>query len=200
MGAQMVYVLEYEGNPFAAIYYQWNGYTYPALTGAKDLIDVWDSYFYDDTLRNRLRGIIRYLESNGGGIAEILGFDERAYIERLYPDTNFITSGYNRGSGVIAVSGCGIKQLIEDARCNQVIIDFSNRIVTSFVYRSWTSEQEVMEAYPTIGEKELYWAPQLPADPGNCPFSRLDALIRTFGDYRYSLFRYNNIFIELIGV
>ena len=138
MGQRLVCTIEKDGKGIAAIYWHWNAYTYDALYTTKDVIDC----IYDKQYRSvedlQLR-LIRFCERRGGGIEG--SEKEFKYIADVFPGETFLSDGYSRNEGLIAISQRGIEELQLWSE-GDVIIDIDTGKVTFSVFWSFGDENK----------------------------------------------------------
>lgn len=102
MGQRLVVTVNQYGKDIVKIYYHWSAYSLSALQEAREIINV----LYDDENEEkdlRLR-LIRFCESNGGGIDGGENSDEWKRISKMYPNEVFRKEGISRNCGLIALS------------------------------------------------------------------------------------------------
>ena len=108
MGQRLVVTIENNEKEIAKIYYHWSAYTYSALLETQKIIGcIYDHK--DEAESELLLRLIRFCENNGGGINGVK--EEFEYIQSLYPDETFMTEGYSRNDGLIALSKNGMASM-----------------------------------------------------------------------------------------
>lgn len=109
MGQRLVVTIQNNEENLCNIYYHWSAYSISALIATKDIINA----LFDDDNENedvRLR-MIRFVERNGGGIANGKDGDEWKYIQNAYPNETFKSEVIDRNCGLIAISEDGMNDL-----------------------------------------------------------------------------------------
>lgn len=167
MGQRLVISIETDGNPIAKLYYHWSAYTSSALYETQQVIDCIYNH-KDETIKELQLRLIRFCEANGGGIDG--NKEEQEYIQNMFPNEKFLTDGYSRSRGLIALSEKGMDDMQSWSE-GDVIIDLDEDIINFGVYccyddldeyvenrKEWDDEFEgiTLEEIPDIGY-DLGW-------------------------------------------
>lgn len=138
MGQRLVVTVKNNNEAICKIYYHWSAYTYSALHETKKVIDcIYNSE--DETIKDMLLRLIRFLEDNGGGIKG--DESEFKHIQKLYPKEKFRQDGYSRSNGLIALSKEGMKDF-QDWSEGDMIIDLDTDTVENTVFNWYDSLEE----------------------------------------------------------
>lgn len=141
MGQRLVITIEKNEKALAKIYYHWSAYTYSALLETKKVIDCIYNH-KDETEKEMLLRLIRFCETNGGGIKG--DREEFEYIQKIYPNETFKTDDYSRSEGLIALSENGMADLQHWSE-GDVYIKLDDDSVDFCVYSGYEDLKEYIE-------------------------------------------------------
>ena len=133
MGQRLVTAIIKNGEEICTTYHHWSGYTCSGLEIARDFINVLD----DDTITDPAFELLKYLESQGGGVKGGADSKEMEYMEDKYPFYHF-KQNPNRNEGLFACSPKEMEDLHNWSE-GDVIIDLTNRTVQCWL---WWCEDE----------------------------------------------------------
>lgn len=106
MGQRLVVTVKRDDEDICKIYYHWSAYTTSALLETKKILDFLNEHRYAPKKELQLK-LIRFCEKNGGGIDA----SDRENIQKLFPKEKFLTDGYSRSEGLIALSEDGMDDM-----------------------------------------------------------------------------------------
>ena len=130
MGQRLVVTIENNEEELCKIYYHWSAYSISALMETRDIInELFDEYNEIEDIRLRM---IRFVESDGGGIKNGKDSDEWKYIQNAYPNEIFKEEGISRNCGLIAISEDGMNDL-QDWSEGDIIINIDTHRVINLV-------------------------------------------------------------------
>lgn len=200
MGQRLVVTIQNNEENLCNIYYHWSAYFVSALMETRDIINVLcddDNEIEDVRLR-----MIRYVEANGGGVANGKGSDEWKYIQKMYPDEVFKEEGISRNCGLIAISEEGMNNSQYWSE-GDVYIDISTDRVTNFV--NWhcndidalnKNRHEWDDDWKDITLEDI---PEIECDLSEFDFTDIDYLIEALDNASDDVVRYGNDIYELIA-
>lgn len=200
MGQRLVVTIENDEEVLCKIYYHWSAYSIRALREARDIInELFDEDSGIDDIRLRM---IRFVESNGGGIANGKDSDEWKYIQNTYPNETFKEEGILRNYGLIAISEDGMNAL-QDWSEGDIYIDISNGRVVNFVNFSYSSldafNEERKKWHNNWKDLALEDIPELHCDLSEFNIDDIDCLIDELRDAQDFVVRYKNTIYELFA-
>ena len=141
MGQRLVISIETDGNPIAKLYYHWGAYTTSALYETQQVVDCIYNH-KDETIKELQLRLIRFCEANGGGVDG--NEKEQKYIQAMFPNEKFLTDGYSRSRGLIALSAKGMDDMQSWSE-GDVIIDLDEDIINFGVYCCYDDLDEYIE-------------------------------------------------------
>lgn len=142
MGQRLVVTIEKNEKEIAKIYYHWSAYTVSALMQTQEIIDcIYDHN--DETEKEMLLRLIRFCENNGGCIDMDYDKSELTYIQSLYPNETFKTTG-SRSNGLIALSEMGMADMQRYSE-GDVYINLDDETVDFCVYSGYDNLEEYIE-------------------------------------------------------
>lgn len=200
MGQRLVVTIENDEEVLCKIYYHWSAYSIRALREARDIINELfdeDKRIYDIRIR-----MIRFVESNGGGIANGKDGDEWQYIQNTYPNAIFKEEGILRNYGLIAISEDGMNAL-QGWSEGDIYINISNGRVVNFVNFPYVSIDAFNEARREWDDSwkdlALEDIPELHCDLSEFNIDDIDYLIDELRDAQDFVVRYKNVIYELFA-
>lgn len=200
MGQRLVITLERNERPIAAIYYHWGAYTSSALHYTREIINcIYDEEYENETDTEKLLRLIKFVESNGGGIT---GDEyERNYIQSLYPDETFKSENYSRNDGLISLSEQGISKL-QGWSEGDVFIDLGNDEIDFCVFCGYNSIEEYAEERKSwdddFDESEIGEIPKLNCELGYFKVEDIDGIINAIDETQAYVVNCNGTICGLI--
>lgn len=195
MGQRLVITIKQNEEEIAKVYYHWSAYSLSALYETRKIIDVlYDDENAEKDLKLRL---IRFCESNGGGIDGGEGSEEWKYIMELYPNEEFKKENINRNEGLIALSKTGMKEM-QNWSEGSVYIDLDFYEVENYVfsnfediddYNYYRSEWEEDFIEDNFKELTLEDIPEIKVNLSNFSVFDIDNVIRKLQSFDGYLFR-----------
>lgn len=137
MSQPLVITVENNDCELAKIYYHWGAYTVSALDETQKVVKALEQC-KGKSDRDIQLALIRFCENSGGGIDRSNDARECEYIQKHYPDETFLSDGYNRNRGLIAISETGMYSL-QAHSCGDVYINIEDENIDfchSFEYES----------------------------------------------------------------
>lgn len=143
MGQRLVVTITNGEKTLCNIYYHWSAYSCSALYRTKEIVDCIYNHA-DESEKELLLRLIRFVEKDGGGIAQGYNSEEWKYIQKLYPNEKFKEDNISRNDGLICLSEKGIR---ENQRWSEgdVEIDLEEYCVKNSVYGYYESLEEYNE-------------------------------------------------------
>lgn len=143
MGQRLVVSIQSQGQDLAKIYFHWSAYTSSALYETQKIVDC--IYNHNDETEKELQlRLIRFCETNGGGITGNEEYNEHEYIQNLFPNEKFKTDGISRNDGLIAISEKGMNGLQYWSE-GDVIINLDEDLINFGVYAGYEYFAEYIE-------------------------------------------------------
>lgn len=184
MSQRLVVRVRKEDTTIAALHYLWGADTITALDETQDLINC----ITDDTNEEKdiLLRLIRFLESNGGGISGSKGSSEYEYIQSLYPNETFEEDG-DPDDGVIALSEAGRDKLINLAEFD-VTINLDKKTIENYVLAHYEDIEHLNETLKHWTNESNYRPfaiediPVLSVNPEEFGFDELKTLREELGN------------------
>lgn len=198
MGQRLVVTIEQDKKAIAAIYYHWSAYTYSALYETQKVVDCIYSH-KDETESELLLRLIRFCESNGGGIRGV--DDEFEYVHKLYPNETFKTDDYSRNNGLIALSKHGMNDL-QGWSEGDVYINLDTDQIDFCVYSGYEDIKEYVEERKSwdddFDENEMKNIPTFDFNLGYFDVSDIDAIIASLDENDAHIIKCNGEICEMI--
>ena len=205
MGQRLVISVINDGGDFCKIYYHWSAYTLSALEETRKIINC--IYNHKDETEKELKlRLIHFCEKNGGGIDGANG--EIDYVKNLYPNETFLTDGYSRNDGLIAISERGMDDMQRYSE-GDVFIDIENDTVDFCVYSGYDDIDEYNQERSSWDDDytplKLEQIPDMGEPLGFFGVTEIDDVIEAFEraakespEYTYVI-RSGSEIIEIIG-
>ena len=140
MGQRLVVTITNGEKTLCNIYYHWSAYSYSALCQTKEIVDCINNHA-DENESELLLRLIRFVEKEGGGIANGYNSEEWKYIQALYPNEKFKEDNISRNDGLICLSEKGIKDNQSWSE-GDVEIDLEEYCIKNSVYYYYENLEE----------------------------------------------------------
>lgn len=200
MGQRLVVTIENKGKDLAKIYYHWSAYTVSALDEVQKIVKCIYNH-KDETEKELQLRLIKFCEKNGGGITGTEEYNEFEYIQNQFPNETFITDGYSRNNGLIAISEKGMDGLQRWSE-GDVIINLDEDLINFGVYSCYEGLEEYNEErkewdddFEGLTLKEI---PDIGYDLGFISVEDLDAVITAIDATNDHIIRNGNEIFELV--
>ena len=199
-GQRLVVTIENNEEELCKIYYHWSAYSRSALMETRDIVNaLFDEYNEIEDIRLRM---IRFVESNGGGIKGEKDSDEWKYIQNTYPNEIFKEEGISRNYGLIAISEDGMNDL-QDWREGDIIINIDTHRVINFVNWCCDSIDIYNEYHRKLNNRwkdiVLEDIPELDCDLYDFHYKDIDYLIEALDNSPDYIVRYGNTIYGIIA-
>lgn len=187
MGQRLVVTIEKNERKLCNIYYHWGAYTDSALLHTKEIIDCIYNH-KDESEEKMLLRLIRFCESQGGGIANGRNGNEWKYIQNLYPNETFKAGDISRNDGLISLSE---KEMAVSQSWSEgdVYINLDTDQVDFCVYSGYDDLEEYIEARKEwddeFVESELKYVPTFDFCLGLFDVSDIGAIIASLDAASY---------------
>ena len=167
------------------IYYHWSGYTSSALEETSLIINHLNHFDNIEKVPDKKiqLSLIRFCESNGGGIDGGENFD---FVEKYFPDEIFKKEGYSRNNGLIAISDKDQEDM-QGWSEGDVVIGINDRKVSFHV--DWyvgQTEAEVKTEYEDTNFDEVI---NLKYDIEDCSYEQFSELYDQLDEQEGKLFK-----------
>lgn len=202
MGQRLIVTIENDEKELAKIYYHWSAYTGSALYITKKVIDCIYNHKAETESEMLLR-LIRFCEESGGGIVGNEEYNEREYVQNLFPNEKFKSDNISRNDGIIALSQKGMDGTQSWSE-GDVYINLSTDQVDFCVYSGYDSLEEYIEERKSwddeFDEKELNNMPTFDFSLGYFDVHDIDAIIASLDVTDYEgVIKCDGEICELIG-
>lgn len=177
MGERLVARVMKDQTQIAAIYYHWSAYTSSALEETGKIVHcLLDK---DNPIKDTRLKLIRFLESNGGGIA---GRDLSS-VSAMYPSEVF-TDNVHRNNGIIALTEEEQEYLVCWAD-GIVDIDVGEQMVYNHAFNFFTNKAAVKHRYELTDEEIEKFYPVHDYNISEIPFNKIDEITKIVTDLDY---------------
>ena len=174
MGQRLVITVENNQEELAKIYYHWGAYTLSALEYAKDIID----YLAQHPSLDIPLALIRYAESNGGGID--YSPEQLQYLYLRYPAAIFKTKDMSRNDGLVAVTPKAMED-VQSCSEGDLWINIDTKIIENSLFFTYDSLDILNNDLGLHGDVRLTLAeiPEINYDPRFITFDDLPTVINS---------------------
>lgn len=167
------------------IYYHWSGYTSSALEETLQIINHLKSIEDIEKVSDKQiqLSLIRFCESNGGGIDGGENFD---FVEKYFPNEIFKKQGYSRNNGLIAISDKDQEDM-QGWSEGDVVVGINDRKVSFRV--DWyvgQTEDEVRAEYENTNFDEVI---NLKYDIEECSYEQFADIYEQLAEKEGSIFK-----------
>lgn len=200
MGQRLVITVRSMGEDICKIYYHWSAYSVRALQETQEILNMLDNKKYNNKKDLQL-DLIRYCESNGGGIDGGYDSAEWKHIQAMYPNEKF-NKNVNRNYGLIALSESGMAD-IQYWSEGDICIDLDDDVVHNAVFTYYKNFEEYSADRQEWDEDfegcKLEDIEDIGFDLGEIPFDSISGAIEAIINADSYTVRYGDEIYELIA-